>query len=217
MVKEIINGNTLMELGFKSGKWFKDAISYANDNSLSGEELMSYLNTVCPAPYIEPFDIPLNYTKNIIAETEAESDNVNHVFSTMDVLMKTPTIVKGCVMPDACPTGEAGQIPVGGVVVTRNAIHPSMHSADICCSVMMSNLGNIDPKKVLDTAFSITHFGGGGRSDLFDFPKELEEKIKSNRFLNTEKSLLLAKTHLGTCGDGNHFLFLGKSKNTNEF
>jgi RNA-splicing ligase RtcB len=91
-----------------------------------------------------------------------------------------------------------------------------MHSADICCSVMMTNLGHIEPKKVLDSAHSITHFGGGGRDEFSLLPKELEEKIFENRFLNNEKSLNLAKHHLGTQGDGNHFLFVGISKNSSE-
>lgn len=133
----------------------------------------------------------------------------------MQELMKTPTLIGGAVMPDACPTGE-GQIPVGGIVIARNAIHPSMHSADICCSVMMSNFGKVSPKSVLDFAHSITHFGGGGRDDFSELPKELEEKILKNRFLNSERSLNLAKSHLATQGDGNHFLFVGISKNTGE-
>ena len=33
--------------------------------------------------------------------------------------MKTPTLVGGAVMPDACPTGREGLIPVGGVVVAK--------------------------------------------------------------------------------------------------
>jgi hypothetical protein len=37
----------------------------------------------------------------------------------MNVLMKTPTLVGGAIMPDACPTGPEGQIPVGGVVVAK--------------------------------------------------------------------------------------------------
>jgi len=93
--------------------------------------------------------------------------------------MKTPTVINGCVMPDACPTGELGQIPVGGVVVAKNAIHPAMHSADICCSVMMTNFGLKDAKSVLDAAHSITHFGAGGRNDHFNnlLPQELEDKF----------------------------------------
>lgn len=134
----------------------------------------------------------------------------------MDVLMQTPTIVSGSVMPDACPTGEKGQIPVGGVVGVKNAIHPSMHSADICCSVMMTNFGIVDPKTVLDFAHETTHFGGGGRDEYSELPAALLERIKSNRFLNDKKSIELSTNHLGTQGDGNHFLFIGKSEKTGE-
>lgn len=211
----MITGKTLIEKGFKSGKWFKEAIAYANTHQLEGKALDQYLHSVSPK-IIDPFAEPLPYYKNIRAETPHEIANVEQVHATMHELMKTPTLIKGAVMPDACPTGAKGQIPVGGIVAAKNAIHPAMHSADICCSVMMTNLGHIDPKLVLDAAQSVTHFGGGGRQDLFDFPKELEEKIKSNYYLNTEKSLTLAKTHLGTQGDGNHFLFIGRSEQTGE-
>lgn len=210
----MINGKTLIDLGYKSGKWFADAIEFANKNELSGNELVEYLKTVCPAPFIEPFDAPVVYSKNIISETDDEIANEAQVFSTMDVLMKTPTVINGCVMPDACPTGEIGQIPVGGVVVTRNAIHPSMHSADICCSVMMTDFGKADPKTVLDAAHSITHFGGGGRDEFSELPIPLMKSIDANMFLRSDKSISLAKSHLGTQGDGNHFLFVGISKET---
>lgn len=212
----MVTGSTLIALGFKPNKWFQDAIAYANQNSLEGKKLLDYLNTVCPPPFIEPFEFPISYTKNIVADTEEETENIGQVLSTMDVLMKTPTVINGCVMPDACPTGEVGQIPVGGVVVTKNAIHPSMHSADVCCSVMMTNFGKVHPKEVLDIAHSVTHFGGGGRNRDTEFilPVTLTERFKSNYFL---KDLLsIAISHLGTQGDGNHFLFVGMSKNTGE-
>jgi len=130
--------------------------------------------------------------------------------------MKTPTIVKGAIMPDACPSGPKGTIPVGGVVVTKNSIHPGMHSADICCSVMLTDFGKIDPKKVLDAAHSITHFGPGGRQEnqQFELPQEILEAFEANDLLNDEKMIWMAKSHLGTQGDGNHFLFVGKSKKT---
>jgi RNA-splicing ligase RtcB len=89
-----------------------------------------------------------------------------------------------------------------------------MHSADICCSVMMSNFGKINPKTLLDAAHETTHFGGGGRSDSFDFPKELEEKISSN--FMTKGLLSLAKNHFGTQGDGNHFLYVGTLESTGD-
>ncbi len=212
----MITGKTIIELGYRPGKWLKEAIPHANENKLEGDALVEYLDSVCPPPPIEPFEKPVSYKKNIEAESELEESNVERVFETMDELMKTPTIVDGAVMPDACPTGGTGQIPVGGVAVTKNAIHPAMHSADVCCSVMMTSFGKVDPRSVLDAAHSITHFGGGGRDDLFDFPVELEEQIMENYFLNNKRSLQLAKTHLGTQGDGNHFLYIGVSKATGE-
>jgi RNA-splicing ligase RtcB len=165
--------------------------------------------------YIDPHKEPLKFHKNIRPENEEEEGNVEIVLRDMNLIMVTPTIKTGAIMPDACPTGE-GQIPVGGIVVAKNAIHPSMHSADICCSVMMTNFGNIDPKLVLDAAHSITHFGGGGREEYSELPKELEESILNNQFLKSDRSLNFAKTHLGTQGDGNHFLFIGISKLTGE-
>jgi tRNA-splicing ligase RtcB len=80
----------------------------------------------------------------------------------------------------------------------------------------MTSFGHVDPKKVLDTAQSITHFGGGGREDLFELPKEYVDKALGDHFLGDERSMMLAKTQLGTQGDGNHFLFVGRSKNTGE-
>jgi tRNA-splicing ligase RtcB len=211
-----ITGKTLIDLGFKSGKWFAEALIYANENQLEGEELTDYLATVCPPPTIEPFEKGADFFINIQAENEIEEVNVNQVIDTMKELMRTPTLINGAIMPDACPTGRIGQIPVGGIVAAKNAIHPAMHSADICCSVMMTSFGKIDPKLVMDAAHAITHFGGGGRDEFSDLPMDLIEKMKANYFLKDEKSLSLATKHLGTQGDGNHFLFIGISKNTGE-
>ena len=159
-----ITGKTLIELGYKPGKWFKEALEYANAETLSGEALIKYLDQMAPN-HIDPHTEAISYQRNIRAESELEVENVASVLKTMDALMKTPTITNGAVMPDACPTGKIGQIPVGGVVTTQNAIHPAMHSADICCSVMMTSFGFTDPKKVLDAAHAITHFGGGGKTE----------------------------------------------------
>jgi hypothetical protein len=110
---------------------------------------------------------------------------VEKVIDTMKVLMKTPTLVAGAIMPDACPTGPEGQIPVGGVVVAKNAIHPGFHSADICCSVMLTDFGKADPKEVLDAAHSVTHFGYGGRprGEQMPMSQELMDAFRENDFL----------------------------------
>jgi RNA-splicing ligase RtcB len=209
----MITGKDLIELGFTPNKTFKQAIEYANTNNLHGEELREYMDSIQPV-YLEPQE-PIHFHRNIEAENEVEVSNVESVVNAMNSIMTTPTVVDGCVMPDACPTGE-GQIPVGGVVVSKNAIHPSWHSADICCSVMVTNFGKTDPKTVLDAAHSITHFGPGGRNEYSELPKELESKLLLNEYLNTDRSIGLAKGHLGTQGDGNHFLFVGVSKETGD-
>lgn len=211
-----ITGKELVAMGYQPGKWFKETLKEANSLKLEGEALKVFVDERAPK-LVYPFDQPQPYFKNIEAESEAEESNVKSVFQTMDEVMKTPTILDGAVMPDACPTGGKGQIPVGGVVVTEGAIHPSMHSADICCSVMMTSFGKIDPKDVLDAAHQLTHFGPGGRSDeRFTLPESLKQKLEENYFTGTERSLQLAKSHLGTQGDGNHFLYIGKSENTGD-
>jgi hypothetical protein len=81
------------------------------------------------------------YFKNVEAEPsspdfEFEQETIGNVFAAMDELLRTPTLVAGSVMPDACPTGPASipaSIPVGGLVVAEEAIHPGFHSSDICC------------------------------------------------------------------------------------
>ncbi len=214
--KTKITGQTLIEMGFRSAKWFKEALEYINEKQLKGEALDNYLDQFkSPDPIgLHKNEIP--FSINIKAENELEETNVNSVVETMKTLMKTPTLINGSIMPDACPTGGNGTIPVGGVAVAKNAIHPGMHSADICCSVMLTDFGKVDPKTVLDAAHSITHFGPGGRSreNQFRFPMDLLEEIESNYFLNDQKCISAARSHLGTQGDGNHFLFVGTSKKT---
>ncbi len=211
----MVTGKTLIELGFKPNKRFPKIVAHCNKHQLTGTDLLDYVRSQIP-PEIEPYDTPIAYHKNIRATSPTETVNVEKVFATMNELMKTPTLKYGAVMPDACPTGPVGQIPVGGIVAAKNAIHPAMHSADICCSVMMTNLGKIDPKKVLDKAHGVTHFGPGGRKDLFDLPEEIRQRMKNNPFLNNDKSVSLAKKHLGTQGDGNHFLYVGQLESTGE-
>ena len=203
-------------MGFKPGRWFKEAIAHINEHQLQGDALGNYLEQFKSPPAIELHKKAIPFSVNIKAEGEMEETNVNAVIETMDALMKTPTLVDGAIMPDACPTGPVGTIPVGGVAVAKNAIHPGMHSADICCSVLLTDFGNADPKDVLNAAHGVTHFGPGGRSreDQFRFPMDLLAEIEDNYFLNDQKCISAARSHLGTQGDGNHFLFVGISKET---
>lgn len=210
-----IKGKDLIEMGYTQGKWFRMALEHANTYRLSGDNLTDFLDHAQPK-HIEPHSEAVSFHQNIRAENAIEESTVDLVLNTMEAVMTTPTVIDGAVMPDACPTGPIGAIPVGGVVKTRDAIHPSMHSADICCSVMMTNLGHIDPKTVMNAAHSITHFGPGGRNDRFHLPKDLEKRMMGNQFFQGQKSMKLANTHLGTQGDGNHFLYIGQLESTGE-
>jgi RNA-splicing ligase RtcB len=211
-----ITGNHLLELGFKQGKWMKEAIQYINTNELSELELQAYLEQFKSPDPIALHAKPIAFSINIKAENKEEEANVAQVVNSMQTLMKTPTLVDGAIMPDACPAGPDGTIPVGGVAVAKNAIHPGMHSADICCSVMLTDFGKADPKSVLEAAHASTHFGPGGRDrdSQFRFPKELLEAFEANYFLKDNQMIQIARSHLGTQGDGNHFLFVGTSKKT---
>lgn len=212
------NSGLLKSWGHVPGKAFGAALiegAAAIDRGEQLDDIRQMLEPYKPAPTIplrEPGHVP--FTRNIIAESSDEVENVERVAETMTELMRTPTIVSGTIMPDACPAGPKGTIPVGGVVAARNAIHPGMHSADICCSVMMTNFGEADPRAVLDAANSVTHFGPGGRANgkRFTLSMELFDRFRENRFLNGPKTLRMAQEHMGTQGDGNHFLFVGKSR-----
>lgn len=211
-----ITGNEILALGYRPGKWFAEAIDYINENELTTEEMEAYLEQFRMPDPIPLKEVPTEYVVNIRAENENEKDNVSKVLQTMDALMKTPTLISGAVMPDACPTGPEGQIPVGGVVVAKNAIHPGFHSADICCSVMLTDFGKVEPKLVLDAAHSVTHFGYGGRprGEQMPMSQELMDAFRENYFLKDEQLISIARSHMGTQGDGNHFLFVGISKAT---
>jgi RNA-splicing ligase RtcB len=215
-MKTKITGNDLIALGYRQGKWMKEAITHINENNLEGDDLTAYLQQFKSPDPIALHANPVDFSINIKAENDLEKDNVAKVINSMQTLMKTPTLVAGAIMPDACPAGPDGTIPVGGVAVAKNAIHPGMHSADICCSVMLTDFGKADPKAILDAAHANTHFGPGGRdrNTQFRFPKILLDAFEANYFLGDKDMIKMARAHLGTQGDGNHFLFVGTSKKT---
>lgn len=217
-----VTGSHLKEWGHRPGKQFPALLQKANAMRAEGFGLVRIRLELDADIPPEPQTLALRatgelaFSENIDVTHPDEADNVAKVRETMRALMRTPTIEAGAIMPDACPAGPVGTIPVGGVAAARNAIHPGMHSADICCSVMMTDLGDADPKAVLDAAQSVTHFGPGGRrpGDRIAVSADLLEAFRANSFLDNPKSLRMAEDHMGTQGDGNHFLFVGRSRKT---
>lgn len=148
----------------------------------------------------------------ITADTKEEKVNVELVRKKMHELLKTPIISRGAIMPDACPVGgsEPAVIPVGGAIAVENAIIPSAHSSDICCSMYAtfyeerSSIG-----RELDELMGATRFGPDHRplDDLVHDPV-LDENVWLNRFLSGLRER--AATQIADQGDGNHFAFVGE-------
>ncbi len=214
----MITGKDLITWGYKPGPWFPAAIEAANAAQAAGRDVRAAVDKLAP-PRVESVALraqgDLAHHLNIRAEDPDEVENVAAVERHMRELMRVPTIVAGAVMPDACPAGAApGTIPVGGVIAAKDAIHPGMHSADICCSMAVTVFGDIDPTAVLDTGMQASHFGGGGRAQGAQLrpPDAIMTAFEGNEFLRPHVSA--AVEHFATQGDGNHFFFVGRVRST---
>lgn len=209
-----------MEWGYKPGSWFKDAIAAGEAVRLIGgsvDEIRFAVGAFEPAPSIPMRAVGgLAHRMNIRAEEPDEIENVASVERHMIELMRVPTVVAGAVMPDACSAGQQpGTIPVGGVIAARDAIHPGMHSADICCSMAVTMFSNdVEPTSVLDAGMKLSHFGGGGRprGQQVRPADELLAKFAGNLFLG--RLISDAIEHHATQGDGNHFFYVGRVAST---
>jgi tRNA-splicing ligase RtcB (3'-phosphate/5'-hydroxy nucleic acid ligase) len=222
----LITGSDLIELGFAPDRWFGEALSEINERKMSLSQAarvaQRYVDAIAKAEAErQAREIPLrdkapDFQVNLTADTEEEQANRDAVVATFSELMRTPVLERGVVMPDACPAGPMGTIPVGGVVAARNAILPGAHSADICCSMTATVLENGDPKAVLDALQAVSHFGPGGRSrhEEMPMPKHLQEMLDGHPMLNSGRIKAATRSHLGGVGDGNHFVNLCRSKAT---
>lgn len=216
---ETVSGQDLISAGMKQGKWFKPALQAANKVLANGGSFEDGIRAAME--FAPPPAVPLRarenvfFHENILADTPEEEANVTSVRKTMAELMRTPVIKAGAIMPDACPAGGAGTIPVGGIAVSE-AIHPGMHSADICCSMAISVFPDVSPKQLLDAVHEATHFGPGGRERGKQIcpPAEIMEAFEKNRYLMNHQSLAIE--HFGTQGDGNHFAFVGTIRSSGE-
>lgn len=214
----VISGQDLINAGHVQGRWFKPALQEANQALEGGatfEEALALAAGFAPPPALALHEKALPYYANIEIEAPEEEANVASVHATMAVLLRTPVVSSAAVMPDSCPAGPIGTIPVGGVVGSTE-IHPGMHSADICCSMTISIFPGISPAALLDAVHAVTHFGPGGRPRGAQIrpPAALLERFEANSFLSDLVSPAIE--HFGTQGDGNHFAFVGELKSTGE-
>lgn len=210
-----MDGKDIIALGFEPGPHIPGMIEVANSMpDASDDEIKAAIIHLAPKPKLKLTD-GLDYHVNISAENDIEQSNIDSVHATMQELMKTPVVKSGAIMPDSMPAGSIGTIPVGGVVASE-AIHPGMHSSDICCSLMITIFEDAEPLDVLNAMHMKTHFGPGGRinGNRFTLAQRILDQFKSSSFLNDKKILQAAHDNMGTQGDGNHFAYVGLSKNT---
>lgn len=215
----VMSGQDLIDAGLPQGRWFRPALDDANRVlAAGGTETEALAAALLHQP---PPTLPLRpvgelpFFTNIQADGIDEEINVGAVGQSMTLLMRTPVVKAAAVMPDACPAGPPGTIPVGGVVASE-AIHPGMHSADICCSMAISVFPDVAPKDLLDAVHAVTHFGPGGRARGTQIrpSSDLMAAFDAHPMLADLRSLAIE--HFATQGDGNHFAFVGQMKSTGE-
>lgn len=221
---DIITNRDLIGAGIPGGRYLPSLTALGNRMLAdhSREEILQHLkavyeaeHTVTPVPLLaEGPDLKIN----LEAENAAEQANLEACVTTMREAVRTPTVCAAAILPDACPSGSMGTITVGGVIATENAIHPGMHSADICCSMMATNLGQVDPRMAMDAAFRHVRFGPLARNtpDRLTLDPHLLKAFGQNPFMREQKILHNAEVQLGTQGDGNHFYFIGISEKTGD-
>jgi RNA-splicing ligase RtcB len=225
----MITGDDLKALGWTEGPRIGAALSQIRRLEAEGKTQEEILKLYAAPPHEIPkltmrtggrLDQLAPLALAIKAEGETEAANLKACEETMYQVRQLPVVVRTALMPDACPAGPG--VCVGGVVETRDAIIPAMHSADLCCSMCVSFF--IPPvgrsvTEMMDTLQSITHFGIGGRTIPFcytDFPffEFTTKQFMKNPFLQGLQERALRD--LGTCGDGNHFNMLGRFRVTHE-
>ena len=176
----MITGQDLIDAVYAPGKLFQELLAAAAAYEEKGITDRKYIlkllkkHHVPPPPKEAMRERPAPLREAIAGVTDEEKKNIVSVRKKMTELLKVPVIERGAVMPDACPSGSApAVIPVGGSIAVRNAIIPSAHSADICCSMYATFYRErSDVKSELNALATATRFGPGGRhfDDLVHHP-----------------------------------------------
>lgn len=214
---KLLTSNDLIAAGYEPGPIFKSLHAKISEYEKRGIKDPKYalklLKRDCgpPVTKLKRREKALPFSRAIEPMNEEETKNVVAVSRRMDELLRTPVIHRGVILPDACPVGGGeATIPVGAGIAVENAIIPSAHSADICCS-MFATFYDEDRSigATLDHLLQATRFGPIPR------PREeavhdavLDEDVWENPFLKGLENR--AAMHIADQGDGNHFAFIGE-------
>ena len=221
----LITGHDLLEAGWAAGPQLGAALSKAVEYEARGitdkDYALKLLHRDMPpeafVPKLTPRAEPAPLAEAIESTSAVDTENIGNVRRFMRDLLTMPVIERGAVMPDACPAGAAkATIPVGGAIAVKNAIIPSAHSADICCSMHATFFTCAKGTgAMLDDLMASTRFGAGGRAeeDWVQHPVN-DEDVWQNPFLQGLQRYALM--HMADQGDGNHFAYLGKVRFSDE-
>ncbi|WP_193211504.1 RtcB family protein [Luteolibacter marinus] len=214
---KLLTEQQLIDAGYDPGPLFGELLAKVSEYESRGISDAKYALKLLkrdvgpPPPKSVMREKPAPLAEAIVPVTKDERANVDAVRRQMHQLLKAPVIVRGVIMPDACPVGPGhAATPVGGAIAVDNAIIPSAHSADICCSMFASFYEERSSvAKELDALMSSTRFGPMHRhlDDLIHDPV-LDEDVWQNRFLSGLRDH--ARTQIADQGDGNHFAYLGE-------
>lgn len=221
---KLLTNQDLIDAGYEPGPIFKTLHAKISEYEAKGitdpKYALKLLKRDCgkPVAKLRRRAEPIPFSEAIAPANAEEEKNVANVRKQMHGLLRTPVISAGVILPDACPVGpQEAVIPVGAAVVAENAIIPSAHSADICCSMRAtfyekrSNIGS-----ELDDLTAVTNFGPIPRAqeDGVD-DAVLDEDVWNNPFLKGLENR--ARMHMADQGDGNHFAYIGEMGVTPEF
>ena len=205
----MLSGKDLLVARVPQNRYFGAALAAANQTLADTNDREAAIAAAMAIGYVKQFplraagDAPLHV--NLDAANEDERANRDACLATMTEVLRTPGVRAGALMPDACPAGPLGTIPVGGIVASEH-IHPGMHSADICCSMAISVLPDAEPGALLDAVHAATHFGPGKRKSAVPMPDDLARAIADDPMLDAGA----AANHSATQGDCNHFAYVGR-------
>ena len=210
---EQITATDLLSIGLKPSKEFGLALKEGVRLATEGTPKAEILEALKKFIKVAPPTIPLRKSKLPIAwamgtpETQEEIINQDAVRNSLSKLSAVPVVTAIAAMPDACPTGDV--ITVGGCVVYDNAISPSSHSADACCSMQATFFPpTVGHAEQMEQLLKATRFGQGGRPRSgWVHHAILDEYPTHNPYLKGLEHY--AAQHMADQGDGNHFAYLG--------
>ncbi len=221
---KLLTNQNLIDAGYEPGPVFKQLNALISRYEAKGitdpKYALKLLKRDCvkPLPRLRRRVEPIPFSEAISPANAEEEKNVESVRRQMIQLLRTPVISAGVILPDACPvSSQEAEIPVGAAVVAENAIIPSAHSADICCSMFAtfydkrSSIGS-----ELDDLVSVTNFGPIPRAHADTVEDSVTaEDVWDNPFLKGLENR--ARMHMADQGDGNHFAYIGEMEVTPAF